>query len=152
MAAASSMAAMSFSCPPQCGQRSMSISNTRFNNCAQRMRPFALSTGRWARIPQTRNASNSSVTNVGRPDPPVCVSTKARKGLRCECTSVILPRGPAAAAIAKSAIYRFLTDASRSKNICRYRLAEYIQSRSSCVHVAAIRLSSNKTNSSKEYT
>jgi len=48
MAAASSMAAMSFSCPPQCGQRSMSISNTRFNNCAQHMRPFALPTGRWA--------------------------------------------------------------------------------------------------------
>ena len=38
MAAASSMAAMSFSCPPQCGQRSMSILNTRFNNCAQRTR------------------------------------------------------------------------------------------------------------------
>ena len=51
MAAASSMAAMGFSCPPQCGQRSISISNTRFNNCAQRMRPFALPTGRWAQSP-----------------------------------------------------------------------------------------------------
>ena len=40
----------------------------------------------WARIPQARNESNSSVTNVGRPDPPVSVSTKARKVLRCDCT------------------------------------------------------------------
>jgi len=45
MAAGSSMAAISFSWPPQCGQCSMSMSNTRFSNCAQRMRPFALPAG-----------------------------------------------------------------------------------------------------------
>jgi hypothetical protein len=44
----SSIAAMSFSYPPHCGQCSMSISNTRFNNCAQRMRPFVLSVGVWS--------------------------------------------------------------------------------------------------------
>ena len=48
MAAGSSMAAMSFSYPPQCRHCSMSILKTRFNNCAQRMRPFALLVGVWA--------------------------------------------------------------------------------------------------------
>ena len=42
---------MSFSCPPQCGQRSMSILNTRFNNCAQRMRPFTLPARVWSQSP-----------------------------------------------------------------------------------------------------
>ena len=65
MAAASSMAAMSFSCPPQCGQRSMSISNTRFNNCAQRMRPFALPTGRWAQSPACMGAGALAVGGTG---------------------------------------------------------------------------------------
>lgn len=39
MAAGSSIAAMSLSCPPQCRQCATLISNTRFNNCAHRMRP-----------------------------------------------------------------------------------------------------------------
>ena len=37
----------------------------------------------WARMPQARNASNSSVTNVGKPAPPVSISTKARYVSRC---------------------------------------------------------------------
>ena len=56
MAAGSSIAAMSFSCPPQCGQRSISMSNTRLSNCAQRMRAFALPAGVWAQSPACAGA------------------------------------------------------------------------------------------------
>ena len=41
----------------------------------------------WARMPHCRYASNSSATNVGRPAPPLSMSTKARKVSRCSCTT-----------------------------------------------------------------
>ena len=65
MAAGSSIAAISFSCPPQGGQCSMSISNTRFNNCAQRMRPFALPARVWSPSPACMGAGALAVGGTG---------------------------------------------------------------------------------------
>ena len=62
--AGSSMAAMSLSCPPQCGHCSMSTSNTRFNNCAQRMRPFALTAGGWAGVWAQSPACTAAVADA----------------------------------------------------------------------------------------
>jgi hypothetical protein len=59
MRAGSSMAAMSLTCPPQCGQCSTSISNTRFNNCAHRMCPFVRPADRWAQSPASCAGSAS---------------------------------------------------------------------------------------------
>ena len=46
----------------------------------------------WARIPQARNASNSSVTNVGRPDPLVSVSTQTVDAIEYPAGFVALGR------------------------------------------------------------
>jgi hypothetical protein len=61
MTAGSSMAAISFSCPPQCEHFSMSMSNTRFNNCAQRMRPFPFPAGLVAPSPSCAGVATAAV-------------------------------------------------------------------------------------------
>ena len=61
MTAGSSMAAMIFSLPPQCGQRSMSISKTRLSRRAQLIRAGADGPGAAA-----RSAEGSDVFSAGR--------------------------------------------------------------------------------------
>ena len=46
----------------------------------------------WARIPQARNASKPLVTNVGRPDPPVTVSTQTVDAIESPAGFVALGR------------------------------------------------------------